>query len=390
MIIRRSLSVVIVVISVAFVGLRSSLGQSAARIVPCDDISSMTYSDWVNGAISNLSGDDERGQKDAANQLGTALVYAPVRAAVLAALEPHLNSNDKDFRKSCVIAYGHWATAAQEQQLLQVVATPAHPPTMSGDEPCWAAAVSALLSLDPKAAQGAAAYRADAFFFRDAMGPILFAWAADSGPEQPVAYQILKALDPSNDGVQLSISDALPLLQSDAASDRIRAAKSLACVPIDPSERADVMAALRPHLMGSNGGPRLAFVSAFAHWATAQDVPTLQAIIAYPQSVTGLTGHEDCWAAATAGLARLDVSAAADAVRSRSSYFLYRVDVHKCLEPIAHGCGPASQTAGWLINLVESGNNQPPLPPDFNAPSASPSAPASPAVAPQGGQSPPA
>ena len=326
------------------------------------------YDRWLNGAIEKLSGDDESEQRKAADQLTLGAVYPPALQKVLAALEPHLNGNNKDFRLRCVKAYGHWATAAQAPQLLAVVASPPNPPQMSGAEPCWAAAVAALVSIDPDADRKGMGERVGNFFFRSDLTGALVTMTADNGPAQPKAFELLKQLDPSNAAVQLSVADSIALLRSDAAADRTKGANSLAHAVIEPSEQATILGLLKPHLNGSNGRARLAFVQAFAHWATPGDVAALESVVASPATVSGISGHEDCWAAATIGLARLDPAAAATALKSRAGVFFYRAAVQRQLEFLAAGHSPSAAVASWLLVQLEAGpgNNPPPLPPNFD------------------------
>jgi hypothetical protein len=345
------------------------------------DREAQAYDPWIADAISKISGDDEHEQSWAADQLALAVPYAPVRSKVLAALEPHLNGGNKGFRQRCVKAYGHWATAAQVGKLLEVVATPPNPPNMSGDESSWAAAVAALVSLDPKAAREAMEQRIGSFFFRDALTGMLISLTADNGPAQPVAFELLKQMDPSNGAVQLTVADSIDLLRSDSARDRTRAADALSHAVIRPGDRAAVLALLKPHLMGNKGRARLPFVQAFAHWATAENVADLKAIIAYPATAIGNTGHEDCWAAATVGLARLDPKAAGEALAARSSAFLYRVTVQRFLEMLAKAAGPTAPTAAWLLKQLPNGDRQPPLPPSFDLNQPSPKSPTGPGSA---------
>ena len=252
---------------------------------------------------------------------------------------------------------------------------------MSGDEASWAAAVAALARLDPKAAREAMVPRIGSFFFRDALGGMLIALTADDGPAQPVAFELLKQMDPSNGAVQLTVADSISLLRSDSARDRTRAADALSHAVIRPGDRAAVLSLLKRHLMGDNGRARLPFVQAFAHWATAGNVADLKAVIAYPATGSGNNGHEDCWAAATAGLARLDPKAAAEALAARSSAFLYRVTVQRFLETITRADGPTAPIAAWLLTQLPNGDRQPPLPPNFDPNQPSPKSPASPSSA---------
>jgi hypothetical protein len=345
------------------------------------DPDSQGYDQWIVTAIAKVSGDDEHEQSWAVDQLALAVPYAPVRSKVLAALEPHLNGSNKGFRQRCVKAYGHWATVAQVGKLLEVVATPPNPPNMSGDEASWAAAVAALVRLDPKAAREAMQQRMGSFFFRDSLTGMLISLTADNGPAQPVAFALLKQMDPNGGVVQLSVADAIGLLRSDSAADRSRAADALSHAVVQPSDRATVLALLKSHLMGDNGRARLPFVWAFAHWATPDNVTDLKSVIAYPITATGNNGQEECWAAATVGLARLDPKAAAEALAARSKAWPYGVTVQRFLETIVKAGGPTAPTAAWLLKQLPNGDRQPPLPPNFDPNQPSPKSPAGPGSA---------
>jgi len=235
--------------------------------------------------------------------------------------------------------------------------------------------VAALINLDSKAAGDAMESRTDNFFFRTGMASSLTTLTELNDQSQPAAYGMLKQLDPANQIVQLSVPDAEDLLRSDSAKDRTKGAECLAHAVVDGPDRSDVIALLKPHVMGSNGHARLPFVMAFAHWATAGDVPTLKGIVGYPATVTGISGHEDCWAAATVGLARLDPAAAQDAVRSREGAFFYTESLRRCLEPVAQGNGPMASTAAWLLGQITSTDGPLPLPPDFPSVKPMPAAP---------------
>lgn len=346
------------------------------NVIPCvadtrslaldnSDNDPQAYDQWIASTLEKLSGDDEAAQNKAADQLSIAIVYPPVRAKVLAGLEPHVNSTNKDFRLRCVKAYGHWATAAQTKQLLSIVATPPNPPNMSGDEPCWAVSVAALVSLNPDAARSAMQRRMGNFFFRTGLADLLSGLTAEDGPAQPAAYDLLTQLDPNNAAVQVTVADAMALLQSDSASDRTKGASALAHAIVREQDRAKVLGMLRSHLNGRNGHARLPFVQAYARWATPQDVATLEQVIATPPTVSGISGHEDCWASATIGLARLDPKAASEAIASRSGAFLYRVTVQRFLDGLARGKGPTAPTAAWLLRQTGRPGDQPPLPPGF-------------------------
>lgn len=176
-------------------------GATARHVVPSNALAHLdvvveadasAYDRWLNGTIERLSGDDASEQRKAAEQLMLAVVYPPVRTKVLAALEPHLNGSDKDLRLRCVKACGHWATEAQVPKLQAVVAAPANPPKLSGAEPCWAAAVTALVSLDPAAARKAIEQRIGDFFFRADLTNALVTLTAENGPDQPRTFKLLK------------------------------------------------------------------------------------------------------------------------------------------------------------------------------------------------------
>jgi hypothetical protein len=355
----------------------TALGQSAEplrRELTCAaphpgqfiDDGAQPYDDWLNNTVQKLSGDDENEQNTAADRLAIVVAYPPDRDKVLAGVEPHLNSPQIGFRLRCIRAYRHWATPAQVRQLLQVLASPQDPPAISDTESCWATATAALVELDPRAAKTAMEQRIGDFFYRTNLTGALTELTAENGTSQPAAFDLLKQLDPGNEAVQLSVSDAVALLRSDSAGDRTRGANALAHAVVSTTDRAAVLALLKPHLMGNSGRARLPFVQAFAHWATQQDVPTLASVVAYPATVSGLTGHEDCWAAATVGLSRLDPQIALEAAKSRGGVFFYRASLHRFLEPIAQSNSPMAATAEWLLNQVESGRNQPPLPPNFD------------------------
>jgi hypothetical protein len=188
-------------------------------------------------------------------------------------------------------------------------------------------------------------------------------------------------MDPNGGVVQLSVADAIGLLRSDSAADRSRAADALSHAVVQPSDRATVLALLKPHLMGDNGRARLPFVWAFSHWATPDNVTDLKAIIAHPATATGNNGQEECWAAATVGLARLDPKAAAEALAARSKAWLYGVTVQRFLETIVKAGGPTAPTAAWLLKQLPNGDRQPPLPPNFDPNQPSPKSPAGPGSA---------
>lgn len=345
----------VLLLAVALVGLGGFRRQQATA---------PDYDQWLNGMIERLSGDDDSAQRKAADQLAVAAVYSPVRTKVLTALDPHLNGGNKDLRLRCVKAYGHWATAAEAPKLLTVVATPANPPQMSGAEPCWAAAAAALVSLDPPSARKAMEQRLGSFFFRSDLTNALVILTTENGPAQAQAFELLKQVDPNNAAVQLSVTDAIALLRSDSAADRGRGAGALAHAVVEPTDQPTIIALLKPHLNGSNGRSRLPYVQAFAHWATRQQVPDLESVIAQPARVSGISGHEDCWAAATASLARLDPQAAAKALRSRAGVFFYRAAVQRLLEKLAAGHSPSAPTASWLLSQLQP-DKSPPLPPNF-------------------------
>jgi hypothetical protein len=341
-----------------------------------------SYDEWIGDVLGKLDGDEADEQRKAAEQLSFAIPYPPERARVLAALRPHLNGSNNEFRLRAVTAYAHWATPAQAAELARVVNVPADPPQMSGVEPCWAAAVTALVTLDPAAAAAATDRRKDDFFFRADLFRRLHVLAAEVGPAHAVACGLLPRLGIPENPPLLSLDAAEQLLQSDSADDRARAAAALAWSDVRPGDRATVLDGVRPHLVGSNGRTRLPFVQAFAHWATPADADALMAVVAAPGGARAANGPEDCWAAATAGLARVDPGAAAAAVQSRRNSFRYRFSLRRILEPIAQGNGPDRAAAAWLLTMIRESSDapSPPLPPgsDFeHAPTpADPTAPA--------------
>jgi len=359
------------------------LGWADGGVIATADAGTpLSYEDWIDDAIGKIAGDNPQDQARAVEQLGIVIVNPADREKVLGALQPHLQSNDAGFRQRCVVAYGHWATGQEIQQLLGVVLEPESPQEMRGCENSWVAAVSSLVNLDPATARSAIGRRTGDFFFRSGMVHALEDLTSDTGPGQADAFEMLFNLDPRNDLVRMSEDESISMLRNDSAADRVKGAKALAHAAIREDHRDAVLEALRPHLMGDDGRARLAFVEAYAHWATPREIPTLQAIIAYPATVQGLTGQENCWAAATVALARLDKQAAADAVGSRAGYFFYRTSLHGYLLPVANGNGPNAAMAGWLMFLLDE-NNSPPVAPGFAAPGLT--APAAPGMARNGG-----
>jgi hypothetical protein len=339
--------------------------QASAVVVYPTNTPDPVYDGWIADTLAKVDGDDERDQNTALDQLSLAIVTPTDRGKVLDCLLPHLNSTNVDFRHRCVVAYAHWATGQEAQVLFQVVLTPETANDVGRSESIWVTVVSGLVNLDPASARSAIQRRQGDFFFRVGMTQALNELCADTGPAQPDAFDMLYNLDKS-DVTQMSLDEAISLLKNDAAGDKVRGAQALAIAVLRPDHKDAVLQGLQPHLMGNNGHARLPFVQAFSHWATPQEIPTLQAIIAYPTTVSGISGHEDCWAAATVGLLRLDPQAAAEAMHSRADAFFYRTSLHHDLESIAKGNGPNAAIASWLLSQIGDDNNAPPIPAGFD------------------------
>lgn len=166
-----------------------------------------SYADWLDSAIADLSADDEGQQRTAAEQLGMAVPYAPDRARVLAALQPHLYSHDNQFALLCVQAYAHWATKAQVPELAKVEATPPNPPQMSRVVSRWVEAAAALVRLDPAAARASINQRAGNFFYRSFVTSSLQYIAQGTSPSRPAAAWLLLKL--KKDGSQPPLPPAV-------------------------------------------------------------------------------------------------------------------------------------------------------------------------------------
>ena len=334
-----------------------------------DPAAAAAYADWIDKAMAKVGGDDARDQQAAAEQLSLVIPYAPARAKVLAGLRPLLADDDKGVRCKAVAAFAHWATPAEVPDLVAVVASPPHPKTMSGDAPAWASATAALACLMPAAADLCVQQRKDDFFYRVDLDARFATLAAGTGPTQRAVVTLWAELEPEYAKKQMSIPAALNLLRSGSAASRVQGADALSTAVIDASQRRAVLTLLTPHLKGANGRARLSFVNAFAHWATATEVEALEGVVAYPEAVSGISGHEDCWSAAVLALARLDPVAADRAMASRHDVVLFRMRVPRDLKQLAEGPGPCQANAIWLLGRIgRIGRDGPPplpLPPGF-------------------------
>jgi hypothetical protein len=140
---------------------RSAHRMMNAQHVNTDDLD-------IPSAINLLSSDDAETQASAARQLGEMTPDDAHRAAVIAALKPHLSDPIGRHRLMFVEAFVKWSQQAQVPDLIAIVDYPRHPQGLSGNEKCWAAAVAALVRLSPSDAYKAVDRRIDSFFFREA------------------------------------------------------------------------------------------------------------------------------------------------------------------------------------------------------------------------------
>ena len=312
----------------------------------------------IDENLTDLNGDDAHEQVAGAARLSIVPLDDTNRTKVIAALQQHLNSSDHSLRQASVNAFVHWATKGQIPELIKVVATRSTNEAQDGSAGCCAAAVCGLVRLDPDAADQAVRGRMNDFFFRSGATQELLKVAEFEPMYSATAVRLLKLIDVDDQMVNTSVHDAETMLQSDSATIRSNGANSLAIAVIDAKERGNVLNLLKQHLQSPDGRSRLPFVRAFVHWADQTNVSDLQAIIAFPTVVKRNNGNEDCWAAAIAGLVRLNAATEAiDSYNSRADANFMNFAVSRLLDKLARGVGPEQPLAFDLLQQLKTGRS---------------------------------
>ncbi len=301
--------------------------------------------DSIANQLSKLNDDDAGAQVNAADLLAMIPPADDQRSAVLAGLVLHLFSDDTRLRLACVNAYSHWATAADVPVLKKVVASPPHAKDLDGSPNCWAAAVMGLLRLDPAEAQTAMQSRTSDFFFRVACKQNLLKHAELNPDAADACLKLLRMLD-ADEQISTSVEDAMQMLASDAAGTRGKGASVLQIAVVDPKQQDAVLKLLASHLHSSKAGTREAYVRAYLHWATADQVREIQGIAAFPEDPENDPGNQNCWADATAALVRLNLeSAAIDSFNSRSDVPFFKDFVSRKIDDLARENVPGQELA---------------------------------------------
>jgi hypothetical protein len=158
----------------------------------------------VDAALRSLSSQAVPEQVRGAAKLAKADPDDSKRAAVRDALKPHLTESDAKRRLTFVQAYCNWATADDVDTLKNVLNTPAKLSGITGQEKPWAAAVTALVKLDPSAAADSINQRSDSLFFRTDVIHDLEPLTEVNGPISPVAQHFIDQLHNYRDGAQVS------------------------------------------------------------------------------------------------------------------------------------------------------------------------------------------
>jgi len=310
-----------------------------------------SLADAITYLNSNLASAQLRG----AQWIDTAAPVEAQRATVLALLKQHIMEADGQTRLPYVIAYCNWAQAAQKDDLVAIVAFPQTVQGISHQESSWAAAVGALVRIDLASAAKAMDSRHSAFFFKGEMQKVLQNLAEVSGSQRLPASQLLGKLLNSDANAKIkTVADAENLLAGSVPAQQVEAARWLYTCEITPADHDKVISLLKPHLMEPEGNTREPFVHAFAYWAEAADVTDLAGVVDYPETVSGLTGQENCWADAVIGLLRISPDAALTATKKRVSYFFFRTSLSGQLAPIATGINDETIYARQLKALVDN------------------------------------
>jgi hypothetical protein len=262
---------------------------------------------------------------------------------------------DGKTRLAYVVAFANWSEAAQKDDLVAIVAFPETIQGISNQEANWAAAIGALVRIDPATAATAMDSRHTAFFFKGEMQKVLQVLAEVSGPQRIPASQLLNTLLNSDPRAKIkTVADAEKMLAGSVPSQQVDAAKWLASCELTPNDQDQVIALLRPHLQEPDGHVREPFVHAFAYWAEAANVDDLVGVVDTPDTVTGISGHEDCWADAVIGLLRLNPDAALKATNKRVSVFFFRAKLSSLLTPIATGISDETIYARQLKAVADN------------------------------------
>jgi hypothetical protein len=197
--------------------------------------------------------------------------------------------------------------------------------------------------------------RHSAFFFKGEMQRVLQNLAEVSGAQRAPASSLLSRLLNSDPRARIkSVADAEKMLAGSVPNDQVDAARWLASCELTPADHDQVIGLLRPHLMEPDGHTREPFVHAFAYWAEAADIDDLAGVVDYPETVSGISGQEDCWADAVIGLLRLSPDAALKATKQRVSAFFFRTKLSGLLTPIAVGINDETVYARQLKALVDN------------------------------------
>lgn len=143
----------------------------------------------VEEAKNLLKGTNASDQAHAAICLAQAKPDASNRQEVLALLESCLDDPNARRRAAFVRAYGRWAEREQVPRLVQMLQTPKGRP--DGDDLVWAAALVALMRLDPAAAESVILERRGELWFRLTVDSALEDYAGGTSMEAAEARHLM-------------------------------------------------------------------------------------------------------------------------------------------------------------------------------------------------------
>ncbi|MGN6370407.1 MAG: hypothetical protein ACTHN5_19300 [Phycisphaerae bacterium] len=186
----------------ALFDIRNRFGEGAppttpatAKPLPSPDLP-ITTAAQAQSALTSPNPDD---QSRAARFLATAPVDPARREAIENLLLPFLQGTDSIKNYVFMEAFAHWAGKDDSRVLAAILASPpATPANPNPQNRYWPAAITALVRVDPAAAEPILQQRRAEFYFRSKVTYALQSLIDANAPEKPAAQHLLTLLRPKS------------------------------------------------------------------------------------------------------------------------------------------------------------------------------------------------